>query len=76
MTETAKVNGKHQPVDCTHHDLRSTFLTFLANHADGGRGVRPAVLRAIAGHGKIDTTYRYYIRTNETDLQHAMEYIV
>ena len=61
--------------DCTHHDLRSTFLTFLANHADNGRGVRPATLLAIAGHSKIETTFRYYVFANNVDMRQAMEFV-
>ncbi len=62
-------DGKPVP---THHDLRSTFLTWLANFADGGRGVKPHVLMRIAGHSKIETTLRYYIRATDDDLRLAM----
>ena len=56
----------------THHDLRSTFLTRLANHANGGIGVKPHVLMAIAGHSNIQTTMKYYIRASTDDLRRAM----
>jgi integrase len=64
----AKINNLKGQPDCTHHDLRSTFLTRLANEIM----VSPATLRAIAGHGKIDTTYRYYIQASKEDLREAM----
>jgi integrase len=56
----------------THHDLRSTFLTHLANHANNGMGVKPHVLMAIAGHSNIATTMKFYIRASGEDLKAAM----
>jgi integrase len=56
----------------THHDLRSTFLTHLANHANEGMGVKPHVLMAIAGHSSITTTMKYYVRASDGDLRAAM----
>lgn len=56
----------------THHDLRSTFLTHLANHANEGLGVKPHVLMAIAGHSNIATTMKYYVRASDGDLRAAM----
>lgn len=75
LAKRAGINGQEGKPSLTHHDLRSTLLTFLANHANDGRGVTPAVLRAIAGHGKIDTTYRYYIQADTVDLQKAMNFV-
>lgn len=56
----------------THHDLRSTFLTHLANNANDGAGVKPHVLMAIAGHSSIATTMKYYVRASDADLRAAM----
>lgn len=56
----------------THHDLRSTFLTHLANDANDGLGVKPHVLMAIAGHSNLTTTMKYYIRASDADLRAAM----
>lgn len=56
----------------THHDLRSTFLTHLANSANKGAGVKPHVLMAIAGHSSITTTMKYYVRASDGDLRAAM----
>jgi integrase len=56
----------------THHDLRSTFLTHLANNANDGAGVKPHVLMAIAGHSSITTTMKYYVRASDADLRAAM----
>ncbi len=56
----------------THHDLRSTFLTHLANNANDGVGVKPHVLMAIAGHSSIATTMKYYVRASDSDLRAAM----
>ncbi|MBS1717653.1 MAG: site-specific integrase [Armatimonadetes bacterium] len=57
----------------THHDCRSTFLTHLANNANGGQGVKPHVLMAIAGHSSLATTMRYYLRASDDDLRAAMQ---
>ncbi|MFX5187476.1 tyrosine-type recombinase/integrase, partial [Acinetobacter baumannii] len=65
LCKSAKVNGEEGVTDCTHHDLRSTFLTYMANEVR----VAPATLRAIAGHGKIDTTFRYYIQSSKADVR-------
>lgn len=56
----------------THHDLRSTFLTHLANDANDGLGVKPHVLMAIAGHSNLTTTMKYYVRASDADLRAAM----
>lgn len=76
INDKGVVKAKGERIDCTHHDLRSTFLTFMANEANGGKGVRPSTLMRLAGHGKIDVTYRYYIQSSEEDLQEAMEFVV
>lgn len=56
----------------THHDCRSTFLTHLANFANEGKGVKPHVLMAIAGHSSLSTTMKYYIRASDEDLRKTM----
>ncbi len=61
-----------QPVP-THHDFRSSFLTYLANHSNGGQGVKPHVLMKLAGHSKLQTTMQYYITATEDDVREAME---
>jgi len=68
----AEADGKTVP---THHDLRSTFLTYLANHADGGKGIKPHILMRIAGHSKLETTLKFYIRATDDDVHHAMSCI-
>ena len=75
IAKLAGINGKEGLPDATHHDLRSTLLSYLANKANDGRGVRPSVLMRIAGHGKIDTTWRYYIRAAEEDIRDAMAFV-
>ena len=68
-------NGQKSMPVATHHDCRSTLLCDLAYHADDGRGIRPAVLKSIAGHSKIDTTMRYYVRASQEDVMSAMAHI-
>jgi len=63
-------DGKPIP---THHDFRSSFLTFLANDSNEGRGVKPHVLMRIAGHSKLQTTMQYYVRATDDDIRSAME---
>jgi integrase len=75
IAEEARVNGKQGLPDATHHDLRSTLLSWLANQANGGIGVRPATLKRIAGHSKLEVTMRYYVRATEEDVATAMSYI-
>lgn len=62
-------DGKPIP---THHDFRSSYLTYLANSANEGQGVKPHVLMRIAGHSKLQTTMAYYIRATDDDLRLAM----
>jgi len=69
------INGQKGKPDVTHHDCRSTLLSYLANHANDGVGVRPAMLKGIAGHSKIDTTMRYYVRATDEDVLTAMKAI-
>jgi integrase len=71
LCKAAKINGEEGQIDCTHHDLRSTFLTYMANTV----GVSPATLRALAGHGKIETTFRYYIQAAKSDIVEAMTHV-
>lgn len=75
IAKDAKVNREDKKGDATHHDLRATFLSFLANVANDGHGVRPSVLMRLAGHSKIDTTMRFYVRATESDLEEAMAFI-
>ena len=69
------INGQKGKPDVTHHDCRSTLLSYLANYANDGVGVRPAMLKGIAGHSKIDTTMRYYVRATDEDVLTAMKAI-
>jgi integrase len=71
----AGLDGSDEKSVPTHHDCRSTFLTFLANHANDGRGVKPHVLMKIAGHSKMETTMKYYIRASDADIKAAMSSI-
>jgi integrase len=69
----AGFNGEDEKPIPTHHDFRSSFLTFLANSTNGGQGVKPHVLMRIAGHSKLQTTMQYYIRATDDDVRAAME---
>lgn len=71
LCKDAKINDQPGKPDCTHHDLRSTFLSKLANEV----GILPAELKEIAGHGKIDTTFRYYIQASKEGIRAAMEHV-
>lgn len=62
-------DGKPIP---THHCLRASFLTWLANNSHDGAGVRPSILMRVAGHSKIDTTMRHYVRASDDDLRSAL----
>lgn len=57
----------------THHDLRSTFLTWLANDSNNKQGVKPHVLMKIAGHSDLATTMNYYVRASDDDIKQAMQ---
>jgi integrase len=63
-------DGKDVP---TAHDFRSSCLTWLANHANGGAGMKPHELSAIAGHSDWETTMSYYIRASSEDVRSAMD---
>lgn len=63
-------DGKDVP---TAHDFRSSCLTWLANHANGGAGMKPHELSAIAGHSDWETTMSYYIRASSDDVRSAMD---
>ncbi|HVT12453.1 MAG TPA: tyrosine-type recombinase/integrase [Fimbriimonadaceae bacterium] len=56
----------------TSHDFRSSYLTWLANHANDGAGVKPHVLMAIAGHTDIDMAMKYYVKADAEDLAVAV----
>lgn len=62
-------NGKPVP---TSHDLRSSFLTWLANYANNGLGVKPHVLMRIAGHSDLAVTMKYYVGVTDEDLASAV----
>lgn len=62
-------DGKPVP---TSHDLRSSFLTWLANHANKGLGVKPHVLMRIAGHSDLAVTMKYYVGVSDDDLASAV----
>ena len=57
----------------TSHDFRSSYLTWMANEANGGSGVKPHVLMALAGHSNIATTMKYYVRASDADLRAAVD---
>ncbi|MCH8852057.1 MAG: site-specific integrase [Planctomycetes bacterium] len=48
----------------TFHDLRSTYLTRLIL-----AGVSLPVVQRLAGHAKIETTIKYYVWANDSDLR-------
>lgn len=52
----------------TFHNLRGTYLTYMANVV----GVKPAVLMSLAGHGTVEVTMRYYVQTTSDDLRAAV----
>ncbi|MHB8636062.1 MAG: tyrosine-type recombinase/integrase [Fimbriimonadaceae bacterium] len=56
----------------TSHDFRSSFLTWLANDANDGTGVKPHVLMAIAGHSDINMAMKFYVKANVQDLATAV----
>ena len=59
----------------TAHDFRSSYLTWLANHANNGTGVKPHVLIALAGHSDIAIAMRYYVKAGAEDLASAVNSI-
>jgi integrase len=59
----------------TSHDFRSTYLSWLANHANNGTGVKPHVLIALAGHSDIEMAMRYYVKAESEDLATAVNSI-
>ncbi len=56
----------------TSHDFRSSYLTWLANDANGGTGVKPHVLIALAGHTDINVAMTYYVKAGSEDLALAV----
>lgn len=63
-------DGKEVP---TAHDFRSSCLTWLANYANNGAGMKPHELSAFAGHSDWETTMSYYIRASSDDVRSAMD---
>lgn len=68
----AGFDGKDGSEVPTSHDFRSSYLTWLANHANNGAGVKPHVLMAIAGHSDIDMAMKFYVRADAEDLATAV----
>jgi integrase len=64
----AGFDGKEGSGVPTSHDFRSSYLTWLANHANGGTGVKPHVLMALAGHSDINMAMKFYVKANAEDL--------
>jgi integrase len=62
-------DGKDVP---TSHDFRSSYLSWLANHANNGAGVKPHVLIALAGHTDIEMAMRFYVKAGGEDLASAV----
>lgn len=62
-------DGLHVP---TSHDFRSSYLTWLANYANNGAGVKPHVLMKLAGHSDINTTLAYYVTASDDDIRAAV----
>ncbi|MBS1724648.1 MAG: tyrosine-type recombinase/integrase [Armatimonadetes bacterium] len=56
----------------TSHDFRSSYLSWLANHANNGAGVKPHVLIALAGHTDINVAMTYYVKAGAEDLASAV----
>lgn len=54
------------------HDLRLSFLSWLANHANNGAGVKPHALMRIAGLSELAGTMRYYDGACDGDLASAV----
>ena len=65
VVEAAHLSEPHP----TFHNLRGTYLTYMANV----KGVKPSVLMALAGHSSIEVTMRYYVRALDDDLRKAVE---
>jgi integrase len=51
---------------CTIHDLRKTFVSYLAN-----AGENEAVVQKLAGHASITTTLKHYTRILPETLRRA-----
>lgn len=49
----------------THHSLRGSYLTYLANEL----GAKPHDLMRLAGHSDVNTTLKYYVASNDEQLQ-------
>lgn len=69
------LNGQPGTKNATHHSCRATFLSFMANQANNGKGISSSCLLKVAGHTKIETTQRYYIRTTGEDINRAISFI-
>jgi integrase len=62
--------GRYLP-DPTFHDLRSTFLTEMANV----HHIPPRALMQLAGHTSIEITLQYYVRASDESLAAAMQLV-
>ncbi len=63
LRRNAKINKKLTP-----HMLRHTFCTNLRN-----KGVDISLIQQFAGHANIDTTARYYLKTDKSALRNALK---
>ncbi len=63
-------DGKEVP---TSHDFRSSWLTWLANYANNGAGMKPHELSVLAGHSDWETTMSFYIRASTDDVRTALD---
>lgn len=64
MRQTCEMAGLTEPYP-THHNLRGTYLSYLANV----KRALPHQLMAVAGHGSIEVTMRYYVQASDGDLR-------
>lgn len=63
-------DGKPVP---TQHDFRSSWLSWLANEANNGVGMKPHELMKLAGHSDYETTMSFYVRASDEDVRSAIE---
>ena len=68
----AGFDGKDGRPVPSSHDFRSSYLSWLANYANGGAGVKPHVLAKIAGHSDIQVTMKFYIDADAGDMASAV----
>jgi integrase len=67
LHESKDEHGTPLPVP-THHDLRHTFCSRMANEFK----VPVQILKVIAGHSDVHTTLSYYVHANEAGIAEAM----